>query len=66
MSTENLLIRNNITSYRPSTPSGKSLFFVVVQNYRHGTGAMSLYTNGDYLSATKGEISNIILRYFYW
>lgn len=56
----------NITSYRPSTPSGKSLIFVVIQDYLHGTGAMSVDAYGNYLSAAKGEISNIILRYFYW
>ena len=52
----------NIISYRPYAPSGKTLIFVVVQDYRHGTGAMSVDTYWNYLSATKGKISNIILR----
>lgn len=34
----------NIISYRPYAPSGKTLIFVVVQDYRHGTGAMSVDT----------------------
>lgn len=55
----------NIANYKPTPPEDKNLMFVQVATYGYGTGAISVDTYGNYLSASPGSITGVTLRYFY-
>lgn len=55
----------NIENYKPTPPEAKNLMFVQVATYGFGTGAISVDTHGNYLSASPGSITGVTLRYFY-
>ena len=56
----------DITSYRPTPESGKTLLFIMVNDFGNSGGAIVATTNGQYLMGTPNtNVTYLTLRYFY-